>query len=315
MRPLAVELGCALQQHHGHHPTSRKEATGWGSLGFRLYLPGAKGDLQYFEWRSQRGQPWEEDKWAKSPRLTNQTCSAARCWSEARPPCPCRNVALAQGQDTVRIGVPTKTYWPTIICETAIRQKLFEKEGIKAELTIYRSGAEGFEAIAAGAADLDPQLLLQRRRRPAEGRQRQVRRQRRQRLLRLVSGGEDAIRPSRRSPSSPARRSASRPPAPAPTSCARWTLAEHKIDFTRVPLGGGGLVPNLLTGNIDATVLYSPLTYKVIDEKVARPLIDYGAEVPAAFRPAAGSPATRSSRSGRRSCRRRSTPSTAGLPS
>src|SRR5437870_13447909 len=63
---------------------------------------------------------------------------------------------LARGQsgNIVRIGVPTKTYWPTIICETAIRQKLFEKEGIKAELTIYRSGAEGFEAIAAGAADL-----------------------------------------------------------------------------------------------------------------------------------------------------------------
>ena len=58
-------------------------------------------------------------------------------------------------------------------------------------------------------------------------------------------------------------------------------LAEHKLDFTRVPLGGGGLVPNLLTGNIDATVLYSPLTYKVIDEKVARPLIDFGAEIPA----------------------------------
>ena len=62
--------------------------------------------------------------------------------------------AIAQGAGTIRIGVPTKTYWPTIICETAIRQKLFEKEGIKAELTIYRSGAEGFEAIAAGAADL-----------------------------------------------------------------------------------------------------------------------------------------------------------------
>jgi hypothetical protein len=45
-------------------------------------------------------------------------------------------ITLAQGQDTVRIGVPTKTYWPTIICETAIRQKLFDKEGIKAELTM-----------------------------------------------------------------------------------------------------------------------------------------------------------------------------------
>ena len=63
-------------------------------------------------------------------------------------------VARAQAPAVIRIGVPTKTYFPTIICETAIQQKLFEKEGIKAELTIYRSGAEGFEAIAAGAADL-----------------------------------------------------------------------------------------------------------------------------------------------------------------
>ena len=61
--------------------------------------------------------------------------------------------ARAQGQaQVVRIGLPTKTYWPTIIAETALRHKLFEKEGIKAELTIYRSGAEGFEAISAGAA-------------------------------------------------------------------------------------------------------------------------------------------------------------------
>ena len=63
-------------------------------------------------------------------------------------------VARAQGGNVVRIGVPTKTYYPTIIAETAIRQKLFEKEGLKPELTIYRSGAEGFEALAAGAADI-----------------------------------------------------------------------------------------------------------------------------------------------------------------
>jgi NitT/TauT family transport system substrate-binding protein len=63
-------------------------------------------------------------------------------------------IAIGQARPTVRIGVPTKTYFPTIIAETAIRQKLFEKEGINAELTIYRSGAEGFEAIAAGASDL-----------------------------------------------------------------------------------------------------------------------------------------------------------------
>ena len=54
----------------------------------------------------------------------------------------------------MRIGLPTKTYYPTIIAETALRQKLFDKEGIKAELTIYRGGAECFEALAAGAADV-----------------------------------------------------------------------------------------------------------------------------------------------------------------
>src|SRR5258705_7566523 len=63
------------------------------------------------------------------------------------------SIARAQGQ-VVRIGLPTKTYYPTIIAETALRQKLFEKEGIKAELTIYRGGAEGYEAMAAGAADV-----------------------------------------------------------------------------------------------------------------------------------------------------------------
>ena len=190
-------------------------------------------------------------------------------------------MGIAQAANTIRIGVPTKTYWPTIICETAIRQKLFEKEGIKAELTIYRSGAEGFEAIAAGAADLVLNSSSSVAGGSAEGRQRALRGQRRQRLLRLVPGGEDRLADQARSPSSPARRSASRRPAPAPISSPAGRIAEHKIDFTRVPLGGGGLVPNLLTGNIDATVLYSPLTYKVIDEKVARPLIDYGAEVPA----------------------------------
>src|SRR4029077_4985362 len=62
--------------------------------------------------------------------------------------------------------------------------------------------------------------------------------------------------------------------------CARWLLAEHKLDFTRVPLCGGGLVPHLITGNIDDTVLYSPRPYKVIDEKVARPIIDFGEAIP-----------------------------------
>lgn len=187
--------------------------------------------------------------------------------------------ALAQGADTIRIGVPTKTYWPTIICETAIRQKLFEKEGIKAELTIYRSGAEGFEAIAAGAAD----LVLNSSSSVAGGLNKGVN-------VRCVANGANGYygwylvvktdSPVKKVGDLAGKKVGITSAGSGTDILARWTLAEHKIDFTRVPLGGGGLVPNLLTGNIDASVLYSPLTYKVIDDKVARALIDYGAEVP-----------------------------------
>src|SRR5436853_7267270 len=38
--------------------------------------------------------------------------------------------APAAFAETIRVGLPTKTYWPTTVAETAVRQKLFEKEGI-----------------------------------------------------------------------------------------------------------------------------------------------------------------------------------------
>jgi NitT/TauT family transport system substrate-binding protein len=189
-------------------------------------------------------------------------------------------LAFAQGADTIRIGVPTKTYWPTIIAETALRQKLFDKEGIKAELTIYRSGAEGFEALAAGAAD----LILNSSSSVSAGLRKGVN-------ARCVANGANGyygwyLVAKTDSPLKDVKELAGKKVGITSAGsgsdiCARWTVAYHKLEFTRVPLGGGGLVPNLLTGNIDATVLYSPLTYKVMDEKVARPLIDYGAAIPA----------------------------------
>lgn len=188
-------------------------------------------------------------------------------------------IARGQAKETVRIGVPTKTYWPTILCETAIRQKLFVKEGIDAELTIYRSGAEGFEAIAAGATD----LILNSSSSVAGGMKKGVK-------VKCVANGalgyygwHLVVKPDSKVTKATelAGKKVGITSAGSGTDIlARWTLQAHKIEFTRVPLGGGGLVPNLLTGNIDATVLYSPLTYQVFQAKQARSIIDYGAEVP-----------------------------------
>lgn len=184
-------------------------------------------------------------------------------------------LAFGQAANTVRIGVPTKTYFPTIIAETAIRQKLFDKEGIKAELTIYRSGAEGFEAIAAGAAD----IIFNSSMSVAGGLTKGVK------VRNVANGGLGyygwylVVKPD--SPiKSVAELAGKKVGITAAGSgsdiLALWAQNNHKIQFTRVPVGGGGLVPNLLTGNIDATVIYSPLSFKLFLEKQARVLIDFG---------------------------------------
>jgi NitT/TauT family transport system substrate-binding protein len=190
------------------------------------------------------------------------------------------HLVLGQAKPTLRIGVPTKTYFPTIIAETAIRQKLFDKEGINAELTIYRSGAEGFEALAAGAAD----LVYNSSSSVAAGLVKGVK-------SKCVANGALGYygwhmmvkpdSPIRKLSELAGKKVGITSAGSGSDILARWTLAEQKVEFTRVPLGGGGLVPNLLTGNVEATVLYSPLTYQVMQAKQARSIADFGELVPA----------------------------------
>ena len=187
-------------------------------------------------------------------------------------------VSLAHSE-TIRVGLPTKTYWPTTIAETAVRQKLFEKEGLTAELTIYRSGAETFEGMAAGAADiiLDPPSLV------SAGRKKGV-------MSKIVANaamgnyGWQLMVPAKSTldvKDLNGKKVAITAAGSGSDLLALWTIQDRKIDFTRVPVGGGGLVPNLLAGNVDAAVVYSPLSYQILKSGEARTLIDYYAAVPA----------------------------------
>jgi len=195
----------------------------------------------------------------------------------------CATALLAQSSaalaaDTIRIGLPTKTYWPTTVAETAVRQKLFEKEGLKAELTIYRGGAEAFEAMAAGAADiiLDPPSLV------AAGRKKGVM----SKLIANASMGSFGWQLMVKA-DSPLTLQDLKGKKVGITSAgsgsdllALWTIQDSKIDFTRVPVGGGGLVPNLLAGNIDAAVVYSPLSFQISKAGEAKVILDYAQAVP-----------------------------------
>jgi ABC-type nitrate/sulfonate/bicarbonate transport system substrate-binding protein len=185
---------------------------------------------------------------------------------------------VASYAETIRIGLPTKTYWPTTVAEAAAHQKLFEKEGITAELTIYRGGAECFEALAAGAAD----LILDAPSLPAAGRRKGV-------MSKVVANGAmgnygwQLMVPAKSTlgvRDLNGRKVAITSAGSGSDLLALWTIRDKKIDFTRVPVGGGGLVPNLLAGNVDAAVVYSPLSFQVTQSGEARMLLDYAREVP-----------------------------------
>ncbi len=185
---------------------------------------------------------------------------------------------IAQAADTVRIGLPTKTYWPTTIAETAVRQKLFEKEGITAELTIYRGGAETFEAMAAGAADviLDATSLV------SAGRKKGVN----SKVLANAAMGYYGWQLMTLSKSTlgvsdlKGKKVAITSAGSGSDLLALWTQQDKKIEFTRVPVGGGGLVPNLLAGNVEAAVVYSPLSFQISKSGEARTILDFSKEVP-----------------------------------
>src|SRR6202166_4453777 len=184
----------------------------------------------------------------------------------------------AASAETIRVGLPTKTYWPTTIAETAPRQKLFEKEGITAELTIYRGGAKPFEAMAAGAAD----VILDAPSLPSAGRKKGV-------MSKIVANasmgnfGWQLMVPAKSTldvKDLNGKKVAITSAGSGSDLLALWTIQDKKIDFTRVPVGGGGLVPNLLAGNVDAAVVYSPLSFQIKKSGDARTILDYSTAVP-----------------------------------
>lgn len=185
----------------------------------------------------------------------------------------------ARAAQKVRIGLATKTWWPSVIADTAVKQGFFAKAGLDPELTIYRSGGEAFEAMAAGAADMINGLVAQ----VATGRKRGVN----TRIVALASAENSGWRllvktgsPIKDVAGIAGKKVGITAAGSLSDFMALWTRATYKIDFTSIPLGGGGLVPNLLSGNVDAAVVYSPLSFQMLQAKQATALLNYATAIP-----------------------------------
>ena len=185
----------------------------------------------------------------------------------------------SSGQELIRIGCPTKTYFPTILATVAKEKGLFEKEGLRPEITIYRGGGETFEAIAANSADLGPVAVPL----VATSRKRGV-------LTRIVGGNGDewsgsilgvkTASPVKSAKELDGKKVGITSAGSGTDTLALWAQSEAKVTFQRVGVGGGGLVPNLLNDNLAAAVIYSPLSYQVVSEGKVRVLMDFATAMP-----------------------------------
>ncbi|MBM3218584.1 MAG: ABC transporter substrate-binding protein [Candidatus Rokubacteria bacterium] len=188
-------------------------------------------------------------------------------------------VTGAEAQEVIRIGCATKTYFPTILATVATEKGLFEKEGLKPEITIYRGGGETFEAISAGSADLGSVAV------PliATSRKRGV-------LTKVVGGFSDewsgwilgvktdsAVKAVKELDGKKVGITSA---GSGTDTLALWAQSANKATFQRIGVGGGGLVPNLLNNNLAAAVIYSPLSSQVVSEGKVRVLIDFATAMP-----------------------------------
>jgi len=176
--------------------------------------------------------------------------------------------------DVVRVGV-TANYGPVLPMTAAEQLGLFKKLGVRVEITGFSGGAAAMEGIAAGAADVinyfPPGLAL--------ARQRGVK-------ATIVSAGTLTPRgwrvmvksggPIKKVSDLANKKIGITANGSTTDFFALWAAQKAGGPMTRVPLGGGGLIPNLLAGNVDAIVAYPPLSYKLALSGDGQTIIDLG---------------------------------------
>ncbi len=180
----------------------------------------------------------------------------------------------AYAEGVVRIG-GVANYGPVMPVVAAQELKLFDKAGVKVEFTNFNGGSASMEGLAAGEVDLinffPPGHALAKRRGVEAT---------------IVSAGTLTPRGWHIVVGKDSKVSALKDLAGKKIGVtsngsttdffALWVADQAGGKMTRVPLGGAGLVPNLISGNVDAIVAYPPLSYNVLGAGDGKSLVHLG---------------------------------------
>lgn len=182
----------------------------------------------------------------------------------------------AFAQQLIRVGLPVPgdaSHAPAAVA--AEKLGYYKAANLKVEITVYRGGAAAQEAMSAGAADIINYFA------PAVA-------------LAVSKGAKEKIigAGSNRaggwhylvSPNSPVKtfkdlagkKVGITTKASTTDLLTLWMADRAGITVQTIPVGGGGLVPSLKTGQVDAIILFPGVTYRLLLAGEARSIFDFG---------------------------------------
>jgi NitT/TauT family transport system substrate-binding protein len=186
----------------------------------------------------------------------------------------------ASAADKVRVGLAVPGFTPYAPIYAAQDLGIYKAKNLDAEITVYRGGPAAQEALAAGAADVisffPPGVALAVKKGVKE----------------KIVAGAASVTPTgwhiivkADSPIKSLKDLAGKKigiTAKGATSdfYALWAGKMSGGEIQTIPLGGAGILPALKASQIDAAALWPNLTYRLIDSKEGRSLVDLGKEMP-----------------------------------
>lgn len=175
----------------------------------------------------------------------------------------------------IRIALVMTDANPFLAPDAAQKLGFFDKVGVKAEITGYSGGSTAMEALASGAADVSIFVPADVSMAVKQGVKAKIV------AVSLLNHRDWKLFVRKDSPIASMAQLANKKvgitaSGSATDFLALWGAKRANVSIVRVPVGGAGLAPNLLSGNIDAVVTFPQITYALENSGSARAIMDFG---------------------------------------
>jgi NitT/TauT family transport system substrate-binding protein len=186
--------------------------------------------------------------------------------------------AAAPAQETVRIGLAVPHNAAYVQFYAADTLGFYKDAGVKPEITIYRGGAASQEALSAGAADIITYF--------GAGVGLAVSKGAKEKIVAAIDPTPHgwqflvlANSPIKTLKDLDGQKIGVATKAGTADMFALWVADKGGAKVQTIPVGGGGMVPALRAGQVDAIAMFPGLSLQLVATGEARSLMDLGKEM------------------------------------